>query len=216
MSQEEALGNVSRHIKSIADEATLNKVYGHIDKFEETFDPSQAVKVGDQFPKFRLGDATGNEVSSTELLRSGPLLITFYRGEWCPYCNIAVQYLQRHLDDFTARGVSLVAISPELPDYSLSATEKNSLKFPVLTDLHNQLARTLGIVYDQSCARELHGKIGVDLNARNGEDTWEVPIPATILVDTSGVVRAVHIDVDFRKRLDPKVAIEWIDEMQKA
>jgi peroxiredoxin len=130
-----------------------------------------------------------------------------------PYCNVAVQYLQRHLDDYLSRGVTLVAISPELPNYSLTMTEKHKLIFPVLSDLHNVLAKKLGIVYDQSTARELHAKIGTDLKARNGEDTWEVPIPATFLIDKSGIVRAAYIEPDFRKRVDPKVVLGWIDNL---
>lgn len=214
--QQEQLEQVSQRFKSIGDPKTLEKVYGHFDESRATLDKARAsaTQIGDKFPQFKLSDANGQDVSSQHLLQKGPLLITFYRGGWCPYCNIAVQNLQRQLDQFKARGVTLVAITPELPEYSATTAEKNSLKFTVLTDLHNQLARELGIVYDQSSARELHDRLGVDLKARNGEDTWEVPVPATFLVDASGTVQEAYVEVDFRKRLDPAVVLEWIDVMQ--
>lgn len=198
-----------------ANPAVYEKFFGLIEESKKSFDHSKVVQVGDKIPSFRLLGATGSEVASDDLLQSGALLLTFYRGEWCPYCNVAVQYLQRHLEEFKSRGVSLVAITPESPDYTLSMTEKHDLKFPVLTDLHNKLARQLGIVYDQSWVRDFHVQKGVDLNVRNGEDTWEVPVPATILVDRSGTVRNVYIEVDYRERLDPEVALEWIDKMNR-
>ncbi|KAI1268476.1 AhpC-TSA-domain-containing protein [Xylariaceae sp. FL1019] len=188
---------------------------GH-EAFMSTFDPSKIIQVGDQIPAFRMTDATGKEVDSASLLAKGPLLITFYRGEWCAFCNIAIAFLAKRLPDFQARGVTLVAITPELPNHSMTMTEKHALQFPVLTDLHNKFAKQLGIVYDQSSAKGLHDAMGIDLNARNGEDTWEVPIPASLLVDESGIVRNAHVDPDFRiGRLDPKTALEWVDALRK-
>ncbi|KAI8675354.1 Thioredoxin domain-containing protein [Fusarium keratoplasticum] len=185
-----------------------------IEDFVQFFKPQNAIQVGDKFPSFRLSDATGKEVSSDDLLANGPLLITFYRGEWCPYCNIALQHLQRHLDEYKARGVTLVALTPELPDYSLTTAEKNEIKFPVLTDRNNEVAKKLGIVFDQVSAKDLFKQVGVDLTKRNGLDNFEVPIPATLLVDGSGVVRNVFIDPDYRNRMEPKVALEWIDALK--
>ncbi|KAH6984388.1 hypothetical protein BKA56DRAFT_670913 [Ilyonectria sp. MPI-CAGE-AT-0026] len=104
-------------------------------------------------------------------------------------------------------------MTPELPDYSLTTAEKNELKFPVLTDLHNEVAKKLGIVYDQSCPRDLFDKLGVSLVEHNGDDSFEVPVPATLLVDSDGVVRNVYVEADYRKRMDPKLALEWIDSM---
>jgi peroxiredoxin len=213
MGQQEELKVVGTRLTTIADPETIEKIYGAFENSQQTTETPKKVQVGDQFPDFHMPCATGKDVSLSDLLQQGPILITFYRGEWCPYCNIAVQYLQRHLEDFRSRDVTLVAISPELPDYSLSMAEKNDLKFPVLSDLHNTLTKKLGILYDQSGARGLHDKLGIDLIARNGEDTWEVPIPATILVDKSGIVRATYIETDFRKRLEPEVALRWIDSL---
>ncbi|KAI1749577.1 AhpC-TSA-domain-containing protein [Xylaria castorea] len=196
-------------------EAVRNQIAGGHDKFMSTWDPSKAIQVGDKLPEFRLTDATGKEVTSDSLLAKGPLLITFYRGEWCPFCNISIAFLQKHLPDFQARGVTLVAISPELPNNNMTTTEKHALQFPVLTDLHNGFARKLGIVYDQSSAKDLHKSLGIDLNARNGDATWEVPIPATLLVTKDGIVRNTAIEPDYKIRLDPEQALKWIDALQK-
>ncbi|KAI3336917.1 AhpC-TSA-domain-containing protein [Xylariaceae sp. AK1471] len=210
MSQAEQLEKVTAHLATLP-ESFRNKLgEGHA-KFMSTWDPSKAIQAGDKIPEFRMTDATGKEVTSDSLLEKGPLLITFYRGEWCPFCNIALGFLQKHLPDFQSRGVTLVAITPEFPNNNMTTTEKHALQFPVLTDLHNTYAKKLGILYDQSSAKDFHGEIGLDLNKRNGEDTWEVPIPATLLVDGKGIVRNTWIEPDFKNRLDPKVALEWID-----
>ncbi|CAJ2503545.1 Uu.00g109390.m01.CDS01 [Anthostomella pinea] len=187
---------------------------GHA-KFLSTFNAASVVKPGDKLPAFTMLNATGQPVTSASLLaKGGPLLITFYRGEWCPFCNLAIASLQKHLPEFEARGVTLVAVSPELPNGNMTMTEKHELRFPVLTDLHNALARQLGIMYDQSGARDFHKSVGIDLEARNGDDSWEVPIPATLLVDREGVVRNAWVNPDFKTRLDPKVALAWIDALE--
>ena len=107
--------------------------------FAASFQPG--IKVGDILPEFHLKDALGIVVNSADLLVKGPLLLTFYRGEWCPYCNLALAAMQKHNDQFKAKGVTLVAITPELPNQSLTTTEKHDLKFPVLSDVGNRFAR---------------------------------------------------------------------------
>ncbi|ERS98758.1 redoxin domain-containing protein [Sporothrix schenckii 1099-18] len=174
------------------------------------FDRSAVVKEGQRLPEFELQDALGKSVSLKELLSTGALLITFYRGSWCPFCNIALRHLQAHIDDFAHLGVTLVAISPELPDTSLTATEKLELKFTVLSDVGNGFARQLGIVWKQPDAlRPVFDKFGHNLPGRNGDDSFEVPVPTTLLVDKDGIVRNIHVDPDYTTRLDPEVALGW-------
>ncbi|KAI9735793.1 MAG: hypothetical protein M1834_001257 [Cirrosporium novae-zelandiae] len=183
--------------------------------FKASYKPASAIQVGDTLPEFCLSDALGKEVTSASLLAQGPLLITFYRGEWCPFCNLALAAMQKHLSEFKAKGVTLVAISPELPNQSLSTTEKNALKFPVLSDVGNKLAKQLGILFPQpDTLRPVFEMIGHDLKKRNGDDSFEVPVPATLLVDQTGVVRNTFVDPDYTKRLEPSVALEWINALQ--
>jgi peroxiredoxin len=192
--------------------ATINNAKAD---FKASYDPKSAIQPGDKFPEFTLSDAVGKEVSSKELLAQGKgLLITFYRGEWCPYCNLALRALQRHADQFKSKGVTLVAITPELPDTALTMVEKHSLQFTVLSDVGNKLARQLGIVWNQP--KEVQGllqQFGTDWQKRNGDDSYAVPIPATILVDSAGVVRKTFVETDFMKRLEPTTALEWVDEL---
>ncbi|KAK2606206.1 hypothetical protein QQS21_003377 [Conoideocrella luteorostrata] len=178
---------------------------------EQTFDPKQAIQPGAKLPEFSLPDATGRQVSSSELLSKGPLLITFYRGQWCPFCNLALRAFQLRLPEIEAMGANFVAVSPELPDSSLSSIEKDELKFPVLSDIGLKLARELGIVWKQpETLRVIFDTFGTDLKARNGDDSFELPIPTTILVDQSAIVRNVHANPDYFKRLEPQVALDWI------
>ncbi len=180
--------------------------------FKASFTPG--IKVGDTLPSFRLSDAVGKEVNSADLLAQGPLLISFYRGEWCPFCNLELRALQKHLPEFKAKGVTLIAISPELPNQSLTTTEKHNLGFPVLSDVGNKFARQLGIVFAQPDALRPVIQPGVNsLKDRNGDDSFEVPVPATLLVDRKGVVRNAFIDADYTKRLEPATALEWADAL---
>jgi len=184
--------------------------------FNATFDTFRVIKVGEALPAFSLPDATGKTMSSAPLLAKSPLLITFYRGEWCPFCNIALIELQKYVPEYHARGVQFIAISPELPNTSLTTTQKHNLDFPVLSDVRNVYARQLGIVFKQDDAlREPFGALGIDLNARNGDDSFEVPVPITLLVGKEGVVRNVFVDPDFTKRLEPGAALDWIDALNE-
>ncbi|KAJ4286833.1 hypothetical protein N0V90_013085 [Kalmusia sp. IMI 367209] len=178
-------------------------------------DPVNAIPVGSKFPAFALPSATGVSVSSSELLAKGPLLVTFYRGNWCPYCNVALHSLGERLDEMHARGVELVAISPEVPDSSLSTQEKNDLKYPVLSDEGNKLARELGVVWKQpESLKPLFQQFGLDLQKQNGDDSFEVPVPATFLLDRDGIVRNRYIEGDYRKRVEPATLMEWIAQLR--
>src|SRR5262245_10913988 len=140
----------------------------------------RALGVGQRAPDFVLPDASGQEVDSAELRAHGPLVVSFYRGAWCPYCNLAVQAWQRHLPELHAQGATFVAISPQTPDASLSLAEKHALAYPVLSDVGNRVARQFGIVYTlEASQRSVHEAFGVDLPAYNGDASFELPVPAT-------------------------------------
>jgi peroxiredoxin len=178
------------------------------------FKNQTTIKVGDTLPSFALSDALGKEVTSDELLKKGPLLITFYRGDWCPFCNLALRSLQLNLDKLQAKGVTLVAISPQLPNTSLSTAEKNELKFPVLSDIGNKFARKLGIIFPMpDSMRPTFKAFGHDLVERNGDDSFEVPVPASLLVDEMGIVRNTYINPNYWERLEPSTALEWLDAL---
>lgn len=184
--------------------------------FNATFDQSKVIKPGDALPQFSLPDATGRSVSSADLLAESPLLITFYRGEWCPYCNLALVGLQQHVPTYHKLGAQFVAISPELANPSLSLIQKHNLDFPVLSDIGNAYARQLGIVFKQDDSlRQPYATLGIDFKERQGNDNFEVPVPISLLVGKDGIVKNVYVDPDFTKRLEPETAIEWIKALNQ-
>ena len=158
-----------------------------------------ALRVGDVAPEFTLPDAFGHVVSLKGLLAEGPLVISFYRGEWCPYCNLELRELQAALPKIQALGAKLVAISPEKPDGGIIATEKNQLTFPILSDFDNKLARRFGIVFQVGDGVKELGKtrFNNDLELRNGEGSYQLPVPATYVIDASGIIRFSHVDADY-------------------
>ncbi|KAK7420919.1 hypothetical protein QQX98_002483 [Neonectria punicea] len=179
-----------------------------------SFDESKVLQPGSKLPDFKLIDAVGKSVTRDELLAQGALLITFYRGNWCPFCNIALHGLQQHLAEFTAKGVTLVAVSPELPDNSLTTKEKNELEFQVLTGTDNKFARELGLVWRMpDYMKPVFDSFGHALDQRQGNDQFEVPVPANFLVDRNGNVRNVFVDPNYTKRLEPTAAVEWANAL---
>ncbi|CAI6337941.1 unnamed protein product [Periconia digitata] len=176
--------------------------------------PPDIIKVNSPFPSFTLPNATGTPTSSAALLSKGPLLVTFYRGSWCPYCNIALRALQNRLSEIRAKGVELVAISPMLADASLSMQEKNELGFEVLSDVGNGLARELGIVWKQPDEiKSIHKHFGFDLGKLNGDASNEVPVPATFLIGQDGLVKNAYFEADYTQRIEPDLVIEWLQNL---
>jgi peroxiredoxin len=140
------------------------------------------------------------------------VVLVFYRGGWCPYCNLHLRGFQRRLEAFRELGATIVAISPQLPDNSLSTKEKNELAFPVLSDVGNKVARKFGIVFELSDELvELYRKFGHALEDFNGADgSRELPVPATFLLDGESTIRLAHVDVDYTRRIDPDDVIEML------
>ncbi|GHO55185.1 peroxiredoxin-like family protein [Ktedonobacter robiniae] len=173
----------------------------------------KALKEGELAPDFTLPDALGRPVSLSDLLKQGPVVVTFYRGAWCPYCNLELRAYQQALPQLQALGASLVAISPQTPDQSLSLAEKNALTFEVLSDVGNQVAREYGLVFRiDEAVRVAYQQIGADLPAYNGDASWELPIPGTFLIDQSGKVSLAFVDPNFIHRLDPAIIIAQLKQ----
>ena len=161
----------------------------------------RALGVGDRAPDFALPGVDGETTRLSSLLARGPVVLTFYRGAWCPYCNTQLRDYQENLGEIRAAGASLVAISPQTPDSSLSMQEKNALTFPVLSDEGNLVSRDYGIVFKvDDETRERYEAVGIDLARSNGTDTWELPVPATYVIDASGVIRAAFVEADYTQR----------------
>lgn len=164
-----------------------------------------ALKVGDRAPSIVLGNAKGETVDVGALLKKGPVIVAFYRGGWCPFCNLELRAFQRLLPDIEASGASLVAISPEKPDDSLSTAEKNALTFEVLSDVGQKVGRAFRLVYDFSDElKSAYNGFGLDIPAKNGTaGEWALPISVTYIIGRDGVIVYAYTDADYRDRADP-------------
>jgi peroxiredoxin len=164
-----------------------------------------ALKVGDHAPSIVLGNAKGETVDVDALLKMGPVIVAFYRGSWCPFCNFELRAFQRLLPDIEASGASLVAISPEKPDDSLSTAEKNALTFEVLSDVGQKVGRAFRLVYDFSDElKSAYKGFGLDIAIKNGTaGEWALPISATYIIGRDGVIVYAYTDADYRDRADP-------------
>jgi peroxiredoxin len=164
-----------------------------------------ALKVGDRAPSIVLSNAKGETVDVSALLKKGPVIVAFYRGGWCPFCNLELRAFQRLLPDIEASGASLIAISPEKPDDSLSTAEKNALTFEVLSDVGQKVGRVFRLVYEFSDElKSAYNGFGLDIPAKNGTaGEWALPISATYIIDRDGVIIYAYTDADYRDRADP-------------
>ncbi|MGH9185476.1 MAG: peroxiredoxin-like family protein [Acidimicrobiales bacterium] len=167
-----------------------------------TGDAVPGVPIGERAPDFVLPDANGGKVALRDRLAAGPVVVSFYRGAWCPYCNTELRALQGALDDITARGTSLVAISPQAPDASLPLVEQLELGFDVLSDLDQTVSRAYSLQFELAPAlRATYPKLGMDLTQHNADGSWHLPVPATFVLDTDGIVRARHVDPNYLERM---------------
>ena len=169
----------------------------------------RALHAGDVAPQFVLNDPDGVPVSSAQLLKGGPLVVSFYRGVWCPYCNMELQALQGALPAFRDAGASLVAISPQNAVNSRKSVRQNSLDFPILADPRNDVAAAFGLRFDlPDYLVELYKGLKNDLPTFNGDDSWTLPMPARFVIgpdaEGHGVIRYAEVNPDYTRRPDPE------------
>ena len=194
----------ARHIRGKCDELTNNAMQRGLEQLIENKLINRVAKEGDRVPDFELPNGYGQSVRLREMLRDGPVALVFYRGAWCPYCNLHLSALEGRLDEIKQLGAQLVAVTPQTPDRSHSAVEKNNLRFAVLSDVGNHVACALGLVFKFSHELRIAYKgFGVDLSNFNGDDSWTLPVPATFIINQDGTIAKVWADVDYRRRAEP-------------
>ena len=165
---------------------------------------TRAVGRGEAAPDITLPNVRGEPVTLSKLLAQGPVVLTFYRGGWCPYCNMQLRAYQRALPELRALGATLVAVSPEAPDKSLSTAEKNALEFEVLSDVKGEAGRAYRLFFDLSAElRALYAAGGNDLAQVNADGEWHLPMPATYVISADGRVALAYVDPEYRNRLEP-------------
>lgn len=172
----------------------------------------QVLRPGNKFPEFALLNRNGLTVKLTNLLIRGPVVINFFRGIWCPYCNLELQALQQSLIELEGAGASLVAISPQLPAVNKRTMLQNKLMFDILSDVGNILSEKIGIAYHMTdeMIERVYKAFGVDLSTFNGDDSWRLPVSSRFVIDTDGTIVASHSDVNYRKRPDPSETVSIV------
>jgi len=174
-----------------------------------------AKRTGDKMEPFELPDSTGNKVALADNLKDGPVVISFYRGGWCPYCNMELNALQRHLPEIKGLGAQLIAVTPEVPDKSQTTIETNELEFQVLSDVGNTVATRLGLVFELAEElRPIYKEWGIDLTDYNGDEKYELPIPSTFVVDTDGTIVYAYHDLDYTSRMEPEDLLNKLKDLQ--
>ena len=164
----------------------------------------RAPKKGDVLRDFALPNQSGETRRLSDLVRKGPVVITFYRGGWCPYCNLELRAYQRVLDELDDVGATLVAITPELPDASLTTAEKNELAFEVLSDTGSAYARELGLVFTlPEELRPIYLSFGIDVEQHNGSGQFDLPLAATFVVDRERRIISSFVHADYTERQEP-------------
>lgn len=171
-----------------------------------------AVGVNDDAPAFTLTDTNGREFQLKEALLHGPIVLSFYRGGWCPFCSLELKALADREADMRNLGARLVAVSPELHEQNQAAAGELKIPFPLLFDEGNRVAREYGLVMQvDEDMRPLYQQWGFDLPTFNGDDSWELPLPGTFIIDTKGVVRAAFVNKDYTQRMEPTDIISALE-----
>jgi peroxiredoxin len=174
----------------------------------------RAPKVGDKAPTFALDDSEGNVASSSELLAKGPLIVSFYRGAWCPYCNIELQALQAALPEYEKHGASIVAVSPQTQPNSRRAVRENGLTFPILSDTKGKVSAAFGLKFKMPEYLVEHYKNArIDLPRFNDDPEWTLPMPARYLIGQSGIILYAEVNPDYTRRPEPE---ELLPALKKA
>jgi peroxiredoxin len=170
--------------------------------------------VGDTVSDFTLPDARGRPLRLSEKLAQGPVALTFYRGAWCPYCNLELRAYQQRLPRLRDLGASVIAVSPQTQEASSSMVEKNALDFDVLSDSGSQLARAYGLTFSfPEDLKAMYLRRAIPLPEFDGTDDWTVPIPATFVIAGDGRVVLSHVDADYRNRLDPDQVLAALERL---
>ena len=173
-------------------------------------------KAGDKLKDFTLPNHRGEEINLASLRKKGPVVVTFYRGGWCPYCNLELRAYQAVLHDIKAAGATLVAITPELPDESLTTSERHALEFEVLTDKNADYAREIGIVFTvDEKVRPIYESFGIDIEKHNGEGQFDMPFAATFVVDVDGTITFAFVDSDYTLRAEPVEIVKKLESLVK-
>jgi len=214
MSLQAKLDGFKAKFKRMAPEGAFDTFARSTQELIDSGQAERALKAGEKVPDFVLTDSDRNEVRLRDLLADGRVVLTFYRGVWCPYCNIELQALEEVAADIRARGASLVAISMQGAADSRKSQKDNKLSFPILTDKNGELADKLGIRWSlQDYVIPFHQGFGVELPRIHGDGQWNLPMPARYVVDADGTIAYAEVNPDYTRRPEPADLFPVLDNL---
>lgn len=172
--------------------------------------PDPGLAVGTEAPDFSLPNAFGEDVRLADQLAKGPVVLTFYRGAWCPYCNLELRALKESLPAFREQGARVLAVTPQKPGKSLEQVKEDGFPFAILSDLDNRVMRAYNLFFRvaEGMVRVYRDKLGLDLADYNGDGRYVLPVPATFVIDREGIIRAAFAKVDYTQRMEPAAILE--------
>ncbi len=172
----------------------------------------KAIKAGAKAPNVSFRDKNLQPVYLADLLKKHHIVLSFFRGTWCPYCNLELKALAQIEDRIKAKGALLISVTPELYKFSEDVVTKNEIKLTLLTDLGNKAAAEFGLVFElPEKYRAIYKSLNIYLNILNGEESWTLPVPATFIIRKDGVIAATHINADYTQRMEPADILEQLD-----
>lgn len=214
MSLQEQLSSLKQANLAKFSEEVKAVLLGDLDKLSTSGLVESAPHKGDTLTDFNLPNHRGETSSLAALRKKGPVVVTFYRGGWCPYCNLELRAYQQILPEIMAAGATLVAITPELPDESLTTSERHALEFEVLTDENADYAREIGVVFTVSGkVRPIYESFGIDLEKHNGTGQFDVPLAATYVVDVDGSILYAFVQADYTIRAEPAEVVKVLQSL---
>ena len=204
--QEEFLPQIPVEVQTVMFNATK--------KLEDRNISKDALKLGDRVKEINLPNALGKEVSVFDTLEDNDfVVISFYRGEWCPYCNFEMKALGEITEELNELNTKIIAISPQTPDNSLSMKDKHDLKFEVLSDADNKIAKEFGLVFSlDEELKPLYKQFGIDIESANGNNSFEIPMPATYILNKNKEIIFAFVDEDYTKRCEPQDILDAINK----
>lgn len=216
MSLQKQLDELTARVQALVPPERLAIIEHAIAELQNSGSAARALKPGDRAPQFELPDGDGRIWRSEDLLRTGALVVVFYRGRWCAYCNaqlVALQQVHKHI---TAAGASLLAISPQTQRHSYMTRDMHALRFPVLSDAGNQIARKFALTYRiPPELQAMYESIYTKLPGYNGDQSWELPLPATYIIQRDGIISYARADVDWRQRSEPEESLACLKRLPK-
>lgn len=215
MELQHSLDKIKERIEGSMPANYVEIMHGATRKLEASGIGDRILKAGDKAPSFDLLNQSGKVVSSKHILKEGPLVITFYRGVWCPYCNTDLAYLKRYESQMKELGATMLSISPQIAFHNQQIIDQQRLGFDLLSDSGNEVAEQFGLRWEMvDPLKSLYNDVfGINMQSYNGDDSWTLPVPARFIIDTDGIIRYAEYSIDYTKRPNPDVLIEELEKL---